>query len=70
MEICYLVKVELVGSVIEKTKSFPCVIVKKRHFMRSCKFSDPENEVDLFLSRAGIFETPKDVDDFTNYPTH
>ena len=38
--------------------------------MQSCKFSDPENEVDLVLSRAGIFETPKDIDDFTNYPTH
>ena len=36
--------------------------------LRSCKFSDPENEVDLVLSRAGIFETPKDIDDFTNYP--
>ena len=38
--------------------------------MQSCKFSDPENEVDLVLSRAGIFETPKDIDDFTNCPTH
>ena len=38
--------------------------------MRSCKFSDPENEVDLVLSRAGIFETPKDIDDFTNCPTN
>ena len=28
--------------------------------MRICKFSDPENEVDLILSCAGIFETPKD----------
>ena len=35
--------------------------------MRSCKFSDPENKVDLILSRADIFETPKD---FTNRPTH
>ena len=31
--------------------------------------SDPENEVDLVLSRAGIFETPKVIDDFTNCPT-
>ena len=38
--------------------------------MRSCKFSDPENKVDLILSRADIFETPKDIDDFTNCPTH
>ena len=30
--------------------------------------SDPENEVDLILSRAGIFETPKAIDDFTNCP--
>ena len=42
------------------------------HFksLRSCKFSDPENEVDLVLSRAGIFETSKDIDDFINCPTH
>ena len=38
--------------------------------MRSCKFSDPENEIDLVLSRAGISETLKYVDDFTNCPTH
>ena len=38
--------------------------------MRSYKFSDPENKVDLILSRADIFETPKDIDDFTNCPTH
>ena len=31
--------------------------------MRSCKFSDPENEVDLILSLAGIFETLTDIDD-------
>ena len=35
--------------------------------MRSCKFSDPENKVDLISSRADIFETPKDL---TNCPTH
>ena len=68
--------VELVGLVIEKTeveylKSFPCVIVKDiSSHMRSCKFSDPENEVDLFLLRAGIFETPKDIYDFKNCPSH
>ena len=38
--------------------------------MRSCKFSDPENVVDLVLSRASIFETPKDIDDFTNCSSH
>ena len=38
--------------------------------MRSCKFPDTENEVDLILSRAGIFESLKDIDDFTNFPTH
>ena len=31
--------------------------------LRSCKFS-------IILSGAGIFETPKDIDDFTIYPTH
>ena len=42
------------GLVIEKTevvylKLFPCVIVEKdiSSHSRSCKFSDPENEVDL-----------------------
>ena len=28
------------------------------------------DKVDLILSRADIFETPKDIDDFTNCPTH
>ena len=35
-----------------------------------CKFSDAENEVDLTLTRAGIFKTPKDIDDLTICPTH
>ena len=60
------------GIVIEKTdvaylRSFPCVVVKKT-FQVTC--GDPETEVDLILSRAGIFETPKDIDDFTICPTH
>ena len=38
--------------------------------LRSCKFSDSENEVDLILSRAGIFETLTDIDDFTMCSTH
>ena len=38
--------------------------------LRSCKFSDAENKVDLILSRAGIFKTPKDIDDLTICPTH
>ena len=58
--------VGLLGIVIEKTdvaylRSFPCVVVKKI-FQVTC--GDPETEVDLILSRAGIFETPKDIDDF------
>ena len=32
--------------------------------LRSCKFSDPENEVELILLRAGIFETLTGIDDF------
>ena len=51
--------VELVGLVIEKTevaylKAFPCIVLKKdiSSHLRSCKFSDPENEVDLTLSLA------------------
>ena len=59
--------VGLLGIVIEKTdvtylSSFPCVVVKKT-FQVTC--GDPETEVDLILSPAGIFETPKDIDDFT-----
>ena len=47
------------GIVIEKTdvaylRSFPCVVVKKT-FQVTC--GDPETEVDLILSRAGIFKT-------------
>ena len=64
--------VELVGLVIEKNEvaylnSFPCIVVKKNisSHLRGCKFSDPENEVDLILSLAGIFETLTDIDDFT-----
>ena len=37
--------------------------------LRSCKFSDPGNEVYQILSRAGIFEPLTDIDDFTICPT-
>ena len=58
--------------VIEKTdvaylRSFPCLVVKKT-FQVTCR--DPETEVYLILSRAGILVTPKDIDDFTICPTH
>ena len=64
--------VGLLGINIEKTdvaylRSFPCVVVKKT-FQVTC--GDPETEVDLILSRAGIFDTPKDIDGFTICPTH
>ena len=64
--------VELLAIVIEKTdvsylRSFLCVVVKKT-FQVTC--GDPETEVDLILSRAGIFDTPKDIDGFTICPTH
>ena len=36
--------------------------------LRSCRFSDPENEVDLFFSPASIFEMIND--DFAICPTH
>ena len=60
------------GIVIEKIdvaylRSFPCVVVKKT-FEVTC--GDPETEIDLILSRAGIFETPKDINDFNICPTH
>ena len=58
--------------IIEKTDVayfllFPCIVVKKT-FQVTC--GDPETEVDLILSWACIFETPKDIDDFTICPTH
>ena len=69
--------VGLLGILIEKTdiaylRSFPCVVVKKNisSHLWSCKFSYLETEVDLIFSPAGIFETPKDIDDFTICLTH
>ena len=64
--------VGLLGIVIKKTdvaylRSFPCVVVRET-FQVTCR--DSETEVDLILSRAGIFETPKDIDDLTICPTH
>ena len=55
--------VGLLSIVIEKTdvaylRSFPCVVVKKT-FQVTC--GDPEIEVGLILSQAGIFGTPKDI---------
>ena len=66
--------VELEGLVIEKTevaylKSFSCKKDISSH-VRSCKFSDSENDVDLILSLAGIYEKPTDIDYFTFCPTH
>ena len=66
--------VELVGLVIEKTEvvylqSFSCVVFKKT-FQVTCRvasFPDTENEVDLILLLAGIFESLKGIDDFTNF---
>ena len=62
----------LLGIVIEKIdvaylRSFPYVVVKKT-FQVTC--GDPETDVDLILSRVGIFETPKDIDYFITFPTH
>ena len=64
--------VGVLGIIIEKTDvsylwSFPCIVVKST-FQVTC--GNLEIEVDLILSRAGSCETPKDIDDFTIYPTH
>ena len=64
--------VGLLGIVIDKTdvaylRLFPCVVVKKAFQVTR---GDPETKVDLILSRACIFETPKDIDDFTICPSH
>ena len=42
----------------------------KKIFLAELQISDPENEVDLILLRAGIFEMLKDIDDLTICPTH
>ena len=64
--------VGLLGIVIEKTdfaylRSFPCIVVKKTFQVTR---GDPKTEVDLILSRAGIYETLKDINDFTICRTH
>ena len=58
--------VELEGLVIKKTEVayfqvVPLHSCKKdiSSYLRSCKFSDSGNEVDLILSLASIFETKK-----------
>jgi len=38
--------------------------------LRSNKFAGSSNEVDLILSRASIFEIPKDLETFTICPAH
>ena len=58
--------VELVGLVIEKTKVAYLKLLKI-HFKSLAELQ--ENEVDLILSSTGIFETPKDIADFTICPT-
>ena len=72
-------QVEHLGLVIKKTevvylKSFIAFLISCKNdissHLRSCKFSDPENEVDLILSLAGIFETLADIDYFTICATH
>ena len=55
--------------VIKKTEvvylqSSPCVIGKKT-LQVTCGVASSQIQ-----KRAGIFETPKDIDDFTNCPTH
>ena len=37
---------------------------------RTFKFFGHENEVDLILSRAGVFTTPKDIETWTICPLH
>ncbi len=38
--------------------------------LRSCKFSGPQNEVELILSRAGMFKTPHNIEELTICPHH
>ena len=38
--------------------------------LSSCKFSGPENEVDLILCRAGLFTKPRNIDAMTICPNH
>ena len=69
--------VELVGLVIEKTKvvylkSFPCVIVKKT-FQVNCgvvSFQIHKMKLILFCRVPASSRRTKDIDNFTNCPTH
>ena len=67
--------VELVGLVIEKIKvvnlkSFPCVIVKKT-FQVTCGVASFQiHKMKLILFCRVPASSPKDIDDFTNCPTH
>ena len=77
MEICCSVKSFAGGTCEFSYQSCISQVVPMRGCLRdissqfrSCKCSDSENDVDLILSCAGIFETLKEIDDFTNCPTH
>ena len=50
----------------------PLIACKKdiSSHLRSCKFSGPQNEVDLILCRAGLYKAPKNIQEITICPNH
>ena len=55
---------------LEKGARTACIILLITKHLRSFAFSEPENEIDLILSRAAIFKIPVDVNDMTICPFH
>lgn len=79
MEICCSFK-SIVGGICgfdrkdrgHDTQVIPLMTCKKdiSSHLRSCKFTGSRNEVDLILSRAGLFKAPKNIQEITICPNH
>ncbi len=79
MEICCSLK-SIVGGICgfdrkdrgHHMQVIPLIACKKdiSSHLRSCKFSGPQNEVDLILCRAGLYKAPKNIQEITICPNH
>lgn len=79
MEICCSLKTTVGGICgfdrkdrTHATQVIPILSCKKdiSGHLRSFKFSGPQNEVELILSRAGMFKTPHNIEEITICPNH
>ena len=79
MEICCSLKATVGGFCgfdrkdrTHATQVIPILSCKKdiSSHLRCCKFSGPQNEVELILSRAGMFKTPHNIEEITICPNH